>query len=222
MGDTNNAKIEILKNGPYLVSGNVPISEKIIKPVNNHYEYANGRIFNHSESNALCRCGHSENHPFCDGSHAFSNFNGDETASREDYEKRANTLEGPTLNLKDDGRCALARFCHREKGDVWELTEDSQTGNNKEEAIIGAVECPAGRLEVLDKEGNLIEPEYEPSIEILQDIEEEVSGPIFVKGKIPIISQDGFTYEKRNRVALCRCGKSSNKPFCDGSHVKYK
>ena len=31
-------------------------------------------------------------------------------------------------------------------------------------------------------------------------------------------SADGTTYEIRNRVTLCRCGASQNKPFCDGSH----
>jgi len=33
-------------------------------------------------------------------------------------------------------------------------------------------------------------------------------------------SADGFGYEVRNRVTLCRCGRSGNKPFCDGSHVE--
>jgi len=31
-------------------------------------------------------------------------------------------------------------------------------------------------------------------------------------------ASDGTTYEVRDRVTLCRCGHSSNKPFCDGTH----
>jgi CDGSH-type Zn-finger protein len=40
-----------------------------------------------------------------------------------------------------------------------------------------------------------------------------------VRGGIEVHSADGRVYELRNRVALCRCGASGNKPFCDGSHV---
>ena len=53
----------------------------------------------------------------------------------------------------------------------------------------------------------------------MQDPHESVSGPISVRGGIVIESADGREYEVRNRVTLCRCGQSSNKPFCDGSHV---
>jgi CDGSH-type Zn-finger protein len=40
-----------------------------------------------------------------------------------------------------------------------------------------------------------------------------------VRGCIPIESADGTLWETRNRVTLCRCGKSQNMPFCDGSHI---
>lgn len=45
------------------------------------------------------------------------------------------------------------------------------------------------------------------------------SGPIWLKGDIDLESEDGTKYEKRSRVTLCRCGKSMNKPFCDGTHI---
>lgn len=217
-------KIQILKNGPYIITGNVPLSEQIIVPKGHGYEYFEGRQFPQAEQYALCRCGKSKNQPFCDGSHEETGFDGTETASRALYLERAFKLEGPDLDLLDDERCAFARFCHQEHGDVWELTEKSDNPICREEAIKAASDCPAGRLVAMDKEGNLIEPEYDPSIEILQDPERRVSGPIFVKGNIPIESSEGFTYEVRNRVALCRCGESSNKPFCDATHVpiRYK
>ena len=131
-------------------------------------------------------------------------------------------IEGPDLDLLDDNRCAFARFCHREDGNVWGLTENSDNPKYRAEAIIAASECPSGRLVAYDKTGKPIEPNYEPSIEILQDSEKEVSGPIFVKGNIPIESSEGHTYEIRNRVALCRCGKSRNSPFCDATHISIK
>jgi hypothetical protein len=63
-----------------------------------------------------------------------------------------------------------------------------------------------------------IEPEFEKSIGLIEDPAVGVSGPIWVRGGIPVESADGKTYKVRNRVTLCRCGKSSNKPFCDSSH----
>jgi CDGSH-type Zn-finger protein len=35
---------------------------------------------------------------------------------------------------------------------------------------------------------------------------------------VRVVAADGTPYEVRNRVTLCRCGNSRNKPFCDGSH----
>ena len=89
------------------------------------------------------------------------------------------------------------------------------------EAIQAAGECPSGRLTAVTKEGELSEPDYDPEIDIVEDPERGVSAGIFVKGKIPIESEDGEIYELRNRVALCRCGHSRNKPFCDASHVPF-
>ena len=217
-----NAKIKILRDGPYIVSGNIPLSEKIIIQKNEVNEYKEGRDLPQSDEYALCRCGQSKTAPFCDGSHIKTGFIGTETASKDNYEDRAELLKGPGIDLLDDNRCAFARFCHKEDGRVWELTLSSDDPKCKEEAIEAACDCPAGRLVALDKTGKVIEPDYEPSIEIIQDPEKESSAGIFVKGNIPIESSDGQTYEIRNRVALCRCGKSENKPFCDARHVKIK
>lgn len=215
-----NYRIKILKNGPYLVTGNIPLSEKIISVNAKGNMYIDGRQLPQSEKYLLCRCGMSKNAPFCDGTHVKIGFDGTETAINNTYESRSELLEGPGIDLLDDNRCAFARFCHREKGDVWQLVINSDNEENIQEAIRGACDCPSGRLVVRDKQGNEIEPEYEPSIDIIQDYQMKVSGGLFVKGGIPIESSDGSTYEIRNRVVLCRCGKSHNKPFCDGTHVK--
>ncbi len=212
-------KIKILKNGPYLVSGSIPLSEKIIVSIDEENKYIDGQKLPQSEEYVLCRCGKSNTAPFCDGTHVKTDFDGTETAEKNTYEDRSELLEGPGIDLLDDNRCAFARFCHRKKGDVWQLVENSFNEENIQEAIRGACDCPTGRLVARDKQGNEIEPEYEPSIDIIQDYQMSVSGGIFVKGKIPIESSDGSTYEVRNRVVLCRCGKSKNKPFCDATHL---
>ncbi len=47
------------------------------------------------------------------------------------------------------------------------------------------------------------------------------NGPYLVTGMVSITDADGNQYEKaQEAVALCRCGASTNKPFCDGTHSK--
>lgn len=47
------------------------------------------------------------------------------------------------------------------------------------------------------------------------------NGPLIVTGSISMLDGEGNEYAlERSRVALCRCGRSSNKPFCDGTHAK--
>ena len=67
--------------------------------------------------------------------------------------------------------------------------------------------------------GKAIEPELKPSIGLVLDLKKGVLGPLWVRGGIAIESASGAEYEIRNRVTLCRCGRSSNKPFCDSSHI---
>ncbi len=215
-------KIIIQEDGPYLVMGGIPLSETLIVTEDGICQYKAGRDYAKKEQYALCRCGHSKNPPYCDGSHEHVHFDGTETASRRPYAKRAVRQRGSGMSLMDDNRCAFARFCHKEHGTAWELTDKSDNRKLREEAISAACDCPSGRLVAVDEAGNEIEPEFEPSIEILQDTDYGVSGPLFVKGYIHIESSDGSAYESRNRVALCRCGKSKNKPFCDATHVQIR
>lgn len=212
-------KIKILKDGPYLVTGGVPLSEERIVPNGSGYVYEPGRPLPQAQTYALCRCGKTSTPPFCDGSHVAAHFDGAETACRDAYLTRATLLPGAQVDLLDDGRCAFARFCHREDGDAWELSEESTTPHLRAEAIRAAGECPAGRLTSVTKDGTLLEPPLEPGIVVLQDPEEEVSAGLYVKGGIPVESADGMLYETRNRIVLCRCGSSKNKPFCDMQHV---
>ncbi len=89
----------------------------------------------------------------------------------------------------------------------------------KENVMRNACDCPSGRLVIIDKQtGKTIEPSLEKSIGFIEDQGIGVDGPIWVRGNIPVYSAEGKLYEVRNRVTLCRCGKSTNKPFCDSSH----
>jgi len=213
--------ITVTKNGPYLVEGSVPIARQSIvaDAEGNSIRWRQGHEFDTQDKCALCRCGHSANKPYCDGSHLRVGFDGTETASTVPYLAQAGEQDGPTLTLTDaQPLCAFARFCDV-AGQVWNLVE--QEGS--EAARLTAQEaglCPSGRLVAWERATKTaIEPHFEPSIGIVDDPAEGVAGPIWVRGGIAVTGSDGQDYEVRNRVTLCRCGASKNKPFCDASHA---
>jgi CDGSH-type Zn-finger protein len=214
-----NAKIKVTKDGPYLVTGGIPLLRMIIEN-DSHGEPCKWREvqrYPHRESYALCRCGKSKNKPYCDGAHTKQRFNGTETASSELYLENVKEYFGPELKLTDKRElCVGAAFCARGAG-IRNLTVHSDRLCFKEMAIEEAANCPSGRLVIWDKQGNPIEPYYEPSI-VVTEHEDGLPGPLWIRGKVEIESVDGIIYEKRNRVTLCRCGESLNKPLCDGSH----
>ena len=83
-----------------------------------------------------------------------------------------------------------------------------------------AGDCPAGRLVAIDKaSGKPVEPELPQSIGIIEDPSLGCSGPLWVRGGIELVGADGEPHEIRNRMTLCRCGRSENKPFCNGAHA---
>jgi CDGSH-type Zn-finger protein len=214
-------KVKVTPNGPYLVSGNLPLSEQEIRvdKDDQSHGWKEGRKYPMQESYALCRCGRSRHKPFCDGTHNKVKFDGTETANNVPYLKRAEKIEGPELIVTDvRDFCAAARFCDRQSG-IRELTRESQDPEARKTAVEEACDCPSGRLIAWDKAGKAIEPEFEPSIGLVNDIQAGRTGPIWVRGGVRVESADGKIYEPRNRVTLCRCGRSANKPFCDGSHL---
>ena len=92
---------------------------------------------------------------------------------------------------------------------------------------------PAGRPRSLDvperpadslgqKTGKPYEFRFEPSLGLIEDIAIGSSGGLWIRGGIPLRREDGTTYEIRNRVVVCRCGQSANKPYCDGTHAAIK
>ena len=213
-------KIKVTKDGPYLVTGGIPLLRMIIETdsYGDSCTWREVERYPHRESYTLCRCGKSRNKPYCDGAHKLQHFNGTETASNQPYLKTVKEYLGPELKLTDKRElCVGAAFCVREAG-IKNLVVYSDRPGFKEIAIEEAANCPSGRLVIWDKQGNPIEPDYEPSI-VITEHKNGLSGPLWIRGEVEIESADGKIYEKRNRVTLCRCGKSQNKPFCDGSHL---
>ena len=215
-------KIVVAGNRPYLVSGSLPLGKEIseVGEEGEPERWVKGEQYTARENYALCRCGQSKNMPFCDGMHASVGFDGTEKASRKQHNEQAERIEGPGIDLMGvESLCAAGRFC-LPKGGTWRLTLESGDPGKRETAIQQACNCPSGRLVALDKKtGKPIESKCAPAISLIEDPQVRSSGPIWVKGGVPIESEDGRAYETRNRVTLCRCGKSNNKPFCNGNHI---
>jgi CDGSH-type Zn-finger protein len=218
-------RIIVSKDGPYIVSGNVPLNVQIITPNDDGFswDWTKGESFDTNGEYSLCRCGHSNNKPFCDNSHLKVKFDGKETATRRPYVRQAETFDGPTLALSDaEELCAFARFCDP-GGKIWGLIGQTDNPEARKLVIREANHCPSGRLVVHEKKtGKEIEDKLAPAIGVVEDPALGCSGPLWVRGGIPIESADGTPHEVRNRVTLCRCGASVNKPFCNGSHASIK
>lgn len=73
--------------------------------------------------------------------------------------------------------------------------------------------CPTGALHFERLDGGPQEPQPEETI-----INARHNGPLYVRGHLRITGPGGRLIREDTRVALCRCGHSENKPFCDGSH----
>jgi CDGSH-type Zn-finger protein len=216
--------IKITKDGPYIVYGIPKIAEEIITTDKDgiSIKYTEGKSFEvKGMQTCLCRCGKSSNAPYCDGTHEAVSFDGEETASFDPIIKNAEAIKGPNYTLYDnENYCAFARFCDA-GGRVWNLVSEGKPETDLL-AIQEACNCPAGRLLMADKDGKIIEPYFPKSIGVIEDGGLKISGPLWIKGGIRVESIDGKSYEVRNRQTLCRCGRSSNKPFCNGAHASVK
>lgn len=222
---TAKLKILVLKDGPYEVQGKLPLAKLTIvtNARGESLEWRRGEAISSPEGARLCRCGRSGKKPFCDGTHKKVGFDGTETASRAPYLDLAEAIDGPTLQLTDaEGLCAFARFCDP-AGRVWNLVGQSDEPRAKALTEHEAGACPGGRLVAWEKAtGKPHEPTLQPQLGLIEDPAQGCSGGIAVWGGVEVVGADGKGYEVRNRQALCRCGESSNKPFCDGTHASMK
>jgi len=81
------------------------------------------------------------------------------------------------------------------------------------DAIVDAVErCPTGALRYVRRDGPPEAPDDPGTIEVIPN------GPLLLRGDLHLVTGDGATIAHETRVALCRCGASENKPFCDNTH----
>lgn len=218
-------KIVITEDGPYVVRGGIPLVHKI-QVVSEHGEpltWRTGEAIATPETYELCRCGQSSFKPFCDVTHSLVDFDGAESADTRPTAERQVTFPGGTnvVVRRDYSLCSEAGFCANRFRRVEQMLPD--TGDTEIRALVMAMveRCPSGSYVYAIQEGDEeIEPDLPQQIAVTTEITSDgpIDGPLWVTGSIPIERADGQPLETRNRVTLCRCGRSKNKPLCDGTH----
>ena len=163
---------------------------------------------------ALCRCGESSNKPFCDGSH---NDNGFDSAPADVSEKdKVRAYEGEQLTIHYNPLlCSHAGECGRLAANVFNPKQrpwiQPDNGTNEEiRAVMKA--CPSGALRYSEAGG-----ETELVADGAVSITVEKDGPYRVSN-IPVEADYRAEGQSDRKYVLCRCGKSANKPYCDGTH----
>ncbi len=221
-------KIEVTCDGPYIVIGGIPLVRKIqvVSEYGEPLDWKDEGKIEAEDAYFLCRCGQSCHKPFCDGTHLKVRFTGTEMAPTSLRENRQEILPG-SQNIViriDASLCTSAGFCANRLTSISEMamhTEDSQV---RARAIAMIERCPSGTLTYANTNGDAdIELNLPQQIVVTTEITSggPILGPLWVTGGIPIIRADGQPFEVRNRVTLCNCGHSRNKPLCDGSHREF-
>lgn len=208
MVDENKQTIEPTRYGPYIVR-----NLKKFKNSKNEIIKSNPII-------TLCRCGGSNNKPFCDGTHLKIGFSDKKEKDR--VPDKLDTYEDKKLTIHDNrGVCSHRGYCTDNAPKVFRMNVEPwiyPDAQDPENTIKVIKTCPSGALSYT-KDGVLSKDwKREPAIVISKD------GPYDVVGYIELIDPDGNKSESKEHYTLCRCGHSKNKPFCDGQHwyVKFK
>ena len=197
--------IQPAPNGPYLVND--------LENLQNRHGPIESKL-----KMALCRCGESNNKPFCDGTHATIGFSSEKLEGRVP-DKRAE-YEGQEITVHDNrGICAHAGVCTDNLPSVFRLKQEPFVDASTADAgqiVETARKCPSGALSYSVEGVEHRDHEGVPAIFVAPN------GPYVVSGGPDLVDTQFGEGASTEHFTLCRCGGSKNKPFCDGSHWNNK
>lgn len=207
MSDTT-PKIACLPNGPYYL-----LNEQAPRVIPN-IRKSTGDPCSTVTGVALCRCGGSNNKPFCDGTHGRNGFR-DEKLSDGSLDKRVN-YAGKNITIHDNrGICAHAGHCTDNLSTVFKLDQEpwiDPDGATVDDIIQTIRKCPSGALSYSINNVEHRDQDRPPMVTVTKD------GPYAITGGMELIDQPRGEGASLEHYTLCRCGGSKNKPFCDGTH----
>jgi CDGSH-type Zn-finger protein len=224
-GSSESKRIVVRVNGPYVVRGGIPLVRKA-DVVSEHGEplaWQKGEPIETKDTYLLCRCGRSNKKPFCDGAHTEAGFDGTESADTRPTAERQVVHEGGTniVVKRDYPLCTDAGFCANRTTSVEKMVPHTDDTNVRSHVIAMIERCPSGSYTYsLEEGGPDVEPDLPRQIAVVTETTwaGPIAGPLWVTGYIVVERADGQPLETRNRVTLCRCGRSRQKPLCDGTH----
>jgi len=167
-------------------------------------------------NSALCRCGASQNKPFCDGAHGGISF--DSTNNCTTNELRTSEAPDITVHFNRSICCGAAACVHslpavfKSEGDDWIQPAEASA----EEVIATVNKCPSGALSYTVSGTTHIKEDQNNSITVIKN------GPYLITGLVDFAPEEWSANASKTVFALCRCGKSANHPFCDYSHGEQK
>lgn len=169
----------------------------------------------HLNASVLCRCGASQNKPFCDGTHGKIGFC-DQKETDGHLDKRIDYV-GRDITIHDNrGICSHAGHCTGALPSVFKLGQEpwiDPDGASKEEIIETIKKCPSGALSYSVDGVEYRDQDREPFVTVSKN------GPYEVAGGIEVVGHNNRAEKvSEEHCTLCRCGSSKNKPFCDGTH----
>jgi CDGSH-type Zn-finger protein/ferredoxin len=165
-----------------------------------------------AETNFLCRCGASQNKPFCDGAHVeagYTDHNQCQNDSLQNYE-----APGITVHF-NRSICSGAAECVRNLPSVFKSSSEDwiHPGEAPVADVIETIrKCPSGALTFTVEGKTEVKQEKDVSVRIVKN------GPYEIKGPVVFEAPKWSRNASKTNFALCRCGKSGNIPFCDYSH----
>lgn len=202
MSERDEQMIEARDSGPYIISN---VSD---------FKTSRAESVKTARTMVLCRCGKSGSKPHCDGTHTKIDFRTSKIEGRQP--DRVDDYVGKEITIHDNrGVCSHAGYCTDNLPSVWRMRTEpwiDPDGASVEEIIRVIGMCPSGALSYTLNNIKHDAVEREPGINLSKD------GPYCVEGGIGLEDYNGSTPELNEHYALCRCGGSKNKPFCDGTH----
>jgi CDGSH-type Zn-finger protein len=167
---------------------------------------------------ALCRCGGSHIKPYCDGTHARINFCSIKQPGR--TPDRLDTYETKEITVLDNrGTCSHFGNCTDHLPQVFHVKGEpfvTPEGAPADQIETTVRQCPSGALGFI-KDGVRYEGEQREA-----EIVVSHNQSYWIRGGIELEGEPRNQSASLEHYALCRCGHSKNKPFCDGSHYDAK
>ena len=201
-------KIACLPNGPYyLLNDMTPTAVPNLRR-------ASGEACASVRGVALCRCGGSQNKPFCDGTHGSNGFRDDNQA--DPAKDRREAYVGKDITIFDNrALCAHAAHCTEQLPSVFRYGSEpwiDPDGASVPDIIALIRKCPSGALSYAIDGIEGAPPPRAPMVTVA------ANGPYEITGGIELMGVERGEGASSEHYTLCRCGASKNKPFCDGSH----